>query len=105
MGHLFLDQYSLLHCAVGVVCYFFGISFSTSIIGHTLFEFAENTPHGIYFINNIWSRGPLPWPGGKLGPDSFTNVVGDTCAFTIGYAAAYGLDLMGRKNKWYGKNL
>ena len=98
MGLRFLDQYSLLHASVGVVAYFWGFGFLTSLLLHTLFEWAENTPTGIQFINTTLHG---IWPGGKPRADAFTNVVGDTVTFAIGWIVAKALDAHGIQKKWY----
>ncbi len=97
MGQRFLDQYSLLHAAVGIVMYFWGFGFLSSFAIHTLFEIAENTKTGIHFINNTLTM----WPGGKPKADSFQNNVGDTVAFVIGWIAANYLDSYGISKGWY----
>ena len=43
MGLNFYDQFSLLHASVGVLFFFWGISFKTAFILHIIFEFLENT--------------------------------------------------------------
>jgi hypothetical protein len=98
MGQQFLDQYSLLHAAVGVVAYFWGFGLITSLLLHTVFEWAENTSTGIHFINNTLHG---VWPGGKPRADTFQNCVGDTVTFAIGWIAAKALDDYGIQQKWY----
>lgn len=88
MGRRLLDQYSLLHAAVGVVAYFWGVRFWPALILHTLFEAAENTATGMWVINT----GMPVWPGGKPRADTLTNILGDTLAFVAGWAAAQWLD-------------
>ena len=51
MGNKFLDQYTYLHFATGIVAYFFGISIKNWIIIHILFEIIENTKFGMKMIN------------------------------------------------------
>lgn len=92
MGLLFLDQYSLLHFATGVVFYFLNISLTWSLLGHTAFELLENTNVGISLIN----RFPF-WPGGKPYADAPINMFGDSVAFTLGWLVAQALDWMGAK--------
>lgn len=94
MGRAFLDQYSLLHAAVGVVLYFWGIGFTATLLLHTLFEFAENTLTGMALINSFklcTTCQPL-WPGGKDFADSGLNMLGDTVAVAAGWLAAAALD-------------
>jgi hypothetical protein len=88
MGYKFIDQFSLLHFAAGVIAYFWGISFFTTIIVHTLFEVFENTKDGMWFINYYFTI----WPGGKSHPDSLVNSIGDTIFTGIGWIASYLLD-------------
>jgi hypothetical protein len=84
MGEFFLDKYSLLHFAVGIIFRFLNINFTSSLIFHILFEFVENSDYGIYFINNF-----LPfWPGGKQKSDSLINSTGDTAFFILGWIIA-----------------
>jgi hypothetical protein len=99
MGQRFLDQYSLLHAAVGIVAYFWGFGFLASLLLHTVFEWAENTTVGMRFINNTLTA----WPGGKPKADSFLNCVGDTVAFAMGWIAANALDTHGIQKNWYYK--
>ena len=51
MGKQFLDQYSLLHYASGIVAYFWGLSPLTFFLTHVGFELAENSTVGMKFIN------------------------------------------------------
>ena len=102
MGKYFFDQYSLLHYASGIVAYFWGISFKTWLIIHTLFEYIENTSFGIKFINTYLTF----WPGGKPKADSVINsYVGDTIFAAIGWLCAYYLDKMGNKFGWYNMHI
>ena len=98
MGKQFLDQYSLLHTATGIVSYFWGFSFIASLVLHTLFEWLENTTVGIRFINETLAG---IWPGGKPEPDAMINRVGDTIVFALGWYMAYKLDDYGTKQGWY----
>ena len=88
MGQRFLDQYSLLHFASGVIAYFFGINWVMWLVLHTLFEILENTAAGMRIIND-WL---VFWPGGKTTSDSVINSVGDTVAAMVGWYVAYQLD-------------
>ena len=97
MGLQFFDQYMYLHFAVGIVIYYWGISFKSWIICHTLFELLENTELGIHFINNYLTF----WPGGKPHPDSVINCVGDTLGAILGWLSAMYLDKLGAKYGWY----
>ena len=85
MGNGFIDKYSYLHFATGIISYFFDISFFNWFILHTIFEIIENTDIGIKFIN----RYLIFWPGGKEKPDSFINNIGDTIFALVGWISAY----------------
>ena len=89
MGLRVFDQFSLLHFAVGVVAFFWSISFFTTILIHILFEFMENTPVGMNFINTYFT---YCWPGGKTHPNNLLNRMSDTVFTGIGWLAAYQLD-------------
>ena len=97
MGNLFLDQYSLLHYATGVMAYFWGLEPVPFFLAHVGFEAVENTEAGMDFINTNLSW----WPGGKPRADSFINIVGDNAAALFGFYCAYKLDVMGKRYKWY----
>lgn len=96
MGTQFLDQYSLLHFAAGVVGYFFGIPLYLWIIINILFEVIENSPTGMNLINNI----PF-WPGGKRFSDASINILGDIISATLGWIVSYYLDYLGNKYGWF----
>lgn len=85
MGKLFFDQYSYLHFATGIIFYHFGFTLKSSFIIHTIFEFTENTPEGMNIINTLFKN---IWPGGKESKDSFTNNIGDTIFFILGWLSA-----------------
>jgi len=51
MGLYFTDKYSLLHVAVGIVVYYWNMSFVAWFIIHLLFEYVENTVYGMKLIN------------------------------------------------------
>lgn len=99
MGTQFLDQYSLLHFAAGVVGYFFGIPLLIWILLNFIFEAVENSEFGMNIINNV----PF-WPGGKRFRDSDINIAGDILSATVGWIAAYYLDYLGNKYKWFDIN-
>lgn len=90
MGVRLFDQYSILHFAVGVIAYFWAVSFFTIIAIHILFEIVENTPVGMNIINTYFTR----WPGGKPYPDSLQNSISDTVFTGIGWFVSYKLDKM-----------
>ena len=92
-----MDQYSLLHLAVGIVVYFWDISLLSWFVLHTMFELIENTQQGIYFINNYITW----WPGGKPRPDSIINSIGDTMFSLLGWVIAYYTDQFGKQWQLY----
>ena len=53
MGNLFIDQYTYLHFASGIIAYFWNISFKNWIMLHTIFELLENTIIGQVLKNLI----------------------------------------------------
>jgi len=87
MGVRLFDQYFLLHFAVGVVVYFWGMPFWVWVAIHTAFELTENTNMGMALIN----RFPL-WPGGKPRADTTRNILGDSMAAVLGWWAAQWMD-------------
>ena len=97
MGNKFIDQYSLLHFAVGIVVYFWDISLLSWFVLHTIFELIENTQQGIYFINNYITW----WPGEKPRPDSIINSIGDTIFSLLGWVIAYYTDQFGKQWQLY----
>ena len=94
MGKYFLDQYSLLHFAAGVVAYFWGIDFKLWLVLNIVFEIVENQPIFMNMLNNI-----NIWPGGKSAPDSFINSIGDILCGMIGWILAMYLDDYIKKRK------
>jgi len=98
MGQLFMDQYTYLHFASGIVAYFWGVGFWVWIIAHVFFEMAENTPLGIRVIDG-WLK--KAWPGGKLVADSSWNMFGDNVGAAVGWVSARGLDMLGSRLGWY----
>ena len=88
MGLYLLDQYSLLHFAVGIIAYFWGIGWFILLLLHILFELSENTTWGIHFINQYITI----WPGGKPYPDSYINQLSDTLASMLGWIVSYYTD-------------
>ena len=97
MGERFLDQYSLLHFAVGIVAYFWGLPLWFWNLIHILFELAENTEMSMYYINHHL---PL-WPGGKEYADTWINRLGDIIIGHLGWMLAYWLDLYGTQRGWF----
>jgi hypothetical protein len=88
MGINLLDQYSLLHLAVGIVVYFWGINFWLWTLIHLAFESLENTPIGMRVINKYITF----WPGGKTHPDNILNQCGDVLSGSIGWLLAKWID-------------
>jgi len=86
MGVKLFDRFSFLHAMWGVISYTFGIrSFIIAVVLHTILEIMENSIYGQYTINTY-----LPWwPGMKPKGDTFTNILGDTISFSIGWWTAY----------------
>ena len=68
---------------------FFGIKLLNWIIIHTIFEIVENSPKGVYFIDNYLTF----WPGGKKSPDNLKNSLSDLVFTIIGYLIARMLDM------------
>lgn len=94
MGSQLLDQYSLLHFAVGVIMYFWNISLRLGFLIHFLFEVIENTELGMKMMNKyIIHPGYFSYPGGKNMADSYINIVGDNLSFIIGWLSSYILDI------------
>jgi len=97
MGNQFVDQYSILHFATGVIAYFWGVSGTKWFIIHVGFELIENTEVGMKFINENLTF----WPGGKPRADDFVNMVGDTVSAMAGWWAAQQIEKVGKERKWY----
>jgi hypothetical protein len=95
MGYNFVDQYSILHYAIGIISYFLYIPFIYFIIIYILFEFIENTDICMTFINTYFIHW---WPGGKTHPDNLLDRVSDTLFAAIGWIIAYLSDMY-YKNK------
>lgn len=97
MGQYFMDQYSLLHFAVGITSFFWNISLFHFFVLHTLFEILENTKTGMYVINKYVTF----WPGGKPAADSFVNILGDTFFAVLGWILAKFVNDKANENKLY----
>ncbi len=102
MGKNFIDQYSLLHFAVGIVGYFWGISFMAFMVIHILFEFMENTEYGMRVINTSMKN---VWPGGKPYADSSINTFGDSVWGGLGWLFASMVDNYGNRYGLYEKHI
>ena len=97
MGKYSVDQYSLLHFAVGIIAYFWGFSWQHTLLVHVVFELSENTNQGMYFINNY-----MPfWPGGKPYADSLVNQASDTLMTMIGWYISRLADSMAIEKHLY----
>lgn len=92
-----MDQYSLLHFAVGIIAYFWGFSWQHTLLGHIAFEYLENTPWGIHFINRYFTY----WPGGKPYADSLVNQTTDTIFTMIGWFISLKADELATENNLY----
>ena len=84
MGIRFTDKFSLLHFAVGIVAQYWSVSFLVWFIIHLIYEYLENTPRGMFLINNV-----TLWPGGKPSADTFVNSIGDQVYALLGWLFAY----------------
>ena len=101
MGHTVFDQYSYLHFASGIICYFWGFSLKALFILHVIFELVENSSWGIHFINNnIYF-----WPGGKPRADAIVNQISDVIFSLIGWLSAYYIDKLGSNYNFYQAHL
>jgi hypothetical protein len=102
MGKQLLDQFSLLHAAVGILAYFWKVPLWLGFLVHATFEWAENTEWGVRFINRyIIEPGWVMWPGGKYAADAFVNQMGDNATFAAGWMAAWWLNRLGVERGWY----
>ena len=97
MSVYFIDEYSYLHFATGIICFFWGMSFRTLLILHILFELFENSKLGMLFINDVFTI----WPGGKPKPDALINQMGDIVFSLIGWLSAYYINHLGKKYGLY----
>jgi hypothetical protein len=97
MGSRLIDQYSLLHFAVGIIAYFWGFSAWFVIVGHLMFELIENTEKGMFFINRYITL----WPGGKPKADSVPNSIMDTLSTMFGWFLARIADSISKEAHLY----
>jgi len=88
MGKKFMDRYSLIHFAAGIISYYFGLSLVMWLLIHASFEVLENSPDGIFFIDNYLTF----WPGGKRSADTLDNILGDNVFAILGWLTPYFLD-------------
>ena len=52
----FVDQFTYLHFAVGIIAYFWGIKLVPFFIIHTIYELVEITTFGTYVINKYFGK-------------------------------------------------
>ena len=97
MGTKIVDQFSLLHFAVGIVVSFWNVPLLLWFVLHTMFELIENTPQGIYCINHYIYF----WPGGKPKADAAINTIGDTIFAMLGWIVAYYTTQLANSLKLY----
>ena len=97
MGSRAVDQYSLLHFAVGIVAYFWGIGWPVLLLLHILFEILENTRVGMNIINTYISF----WPGGKPRADSILNQVSDNLFSLLGWFVSQYADQKSLEKHFY----
>jgi membrane glycosyltransferase len=97
MGSNIIDQYSLLHFAVGIVAYFWGVSWQLLLFLHILFELVENTPQGMRFITTYFTL----WPGGKAKADSLVNSVSDNVMSLLGWFLSRYIDSLSSEHHLY----
>ena len=102
MGLLFMDQYSLLHFATGIIAYFVGLRLDQWILIHVIFEIIENSEYAMKFINKYLLAF---WPGGKDYADSLINFMGDNIFAIMGWIVAYIVDYYGSKYKYFTRHL
>jgi hypothetical protein len=95
-----LDQYSLLHFAVGVLLFFGRFSFLLATLTHATFSLLYNNDAGYSFIK----RYAAWWPGSKRA-DSYYNMLGDNLSFNAGWLVASVCDSWlatgDAKREWY----
>jgi hypothetical protein len=84
MGTNIIDKYSLLHLLAGIVFKLLNINLYHTIFLNIVFEYLENTPYGMSYINTLdW------WPGGKPSKDSLINSISDILFVVLGWYIAY----------------
>lgn len=88
MGENYIDQYTLLHFASGVIGYYWGMGMWGMFAIHSIYEYIENTGVMMGVIEKYIRK----WPGGKRHRDKFGNSVMDTVAAMIGWITAAILD-------------
>lgn len=96
MGIYWIDQFSLLHMAVGIIFYFWNVSWQMTLFLHIVYEWIENTEEGMLIINRLWV-----WPGGKPYADTMTNRISDTLFCLIGWWIASLADQFSEQHHLY----
>lgn len=100
MGHQIFDQFSSLHFAMGVIAYFFGLTFWQWFFLHLLFELIQNGSKYYGYIN-IDVGLPILQPPDTTGPDHLINSLGDQTFAMTGWILAYYIDKLGKEYNWY----
>ena len=98
---MFVDQYSYLHFATGIIMYFWGVRLWIWILIHVLYEIFENLEEVVYIINKYITI----WPGGKCMADTQINRIGDVVFGTLGWLSASYIDNLGNTYGWYRPHL
>ena len=80
MGQGFIDRYSILHFAAGIIANFWNFDRIQWFLAHFAFEIIENTPFGMGIRNSF----PF-WPGGKSQADAWVNILGDNLFAVFGH--------------------
>ena len=80
MGQGFIDRYSVLHFAAGIIANFWNFDRIQWFLAHFAFEIVENTAVGMSIINSF----PF-WPGGKDQADAWVNILGDNLFAVFGH--------------------
>ncbi len=83
----FLDQYSLIHMAVGILFYFWKISFILSSLTQATFMLLNNSEAG----NRILGKYAPQYPNARK-QDSWLNMLGDNMSFNFGWLLASAVD-------------
>ena len=104
MESQFLDQYTYLHFATGILFYFWGFSLTNTLLLHSFYEYFEITDFGTNVINVLF--GDI-WPGGgkHITVHFVYNGIGDTVGVLLGWITSYYLDKLGDEYGWYKKHI
>lgn len=87
MGVYFFDTYSILHFAVGIIAYYWGMSLGWWSIINLIYECLDNI-----FLLNVLKKISI-WPGGKKARDTLKNSLGDFVFGILGWFVAALLDM------------